>query len=331
MPDALQVRTHGARTIEDCRGDFENISRLIESSWAENKQQSILYEADFLASCFGYPGAKLSLAPTIYQDAEPLAFVAAFPRSVLIAEKRLNLGIITFLTAAKDQKKRGYGIVLWNEVVKRLREAGFDGMVNYCVDGESMNTMILGCCQMLKLPTVRALSIPYWSRMLQPRKSEGTAPTPSLVRAERFLELAAPIAQQTPLTRLWNLEEAEWQCHCRSGSVVTEFQSGSRRGMLVGYIMPVANANRTKCLIVDDVLWGDLEGTERRTLVKAFLAQASEAGAELAVLPVMGYADIEPFHAARFRPSHRTLHAYVTVWRGEPLLEALPSIYLDVF
>ena len=331
MPDATQVRTPGARTIEDCRGDFEKISRLIESSWAENRQQPLFYGADFLASCFAYPGAKFSLAPTIYQDAEPLAFVAAFPRDVLLGGKRLHLGVITFLTAAKDQKKRGYGIVLWNEIVKRLRGAGFDGMVNYCVDGESMNTMILGCCQMLKLPTVRALSIPYWSRMLQPKKREGIEPARIPGRAERFLELAAPIASQTPLSRLWSLEEADWQCHRRLGSVVTEFESGPRRGMLVGYIMPVANANRTKGLIIDDVLWGGLEGPERGTLVKGFLAQASAAGAELAVLPVMGYADLEPFHAARFRPSQHTLHAYVTVWSGEPLREALPSMYLDVF
>jgi len=29
---------------------------------------------------------------------------------------------------------------------KRAQSAGYDGMVNYCVEGEPMNGMILGCC-----------------------------------------------------------------------------------------------------------------------------------------------------------------------------------------
>jgi hypothetical protein len=101
--------------------------------------------------------------------------------------------------------------------------------------------------------------------------------------------------------------------------------------MLVGYIMPVANASRTKCLIVEEVLWGDLEPQERDRLVKAFLDRATLAGVQMAAAPHLGYADLEPFHAARFRPSQRALHTYLTVWNGEPCTEALPSIYLDVF
>jgi hypothetical protein len=101
--------------------------------------------------------------------------------------------------------------------------------------------------------------------------------------------------------------------------------------MLVGYIMPVANATRTKCLLVEDVLWGDLEPRERGSLVTTLLDQAALAGAQVAVAPLLGYADLEPFHAAGFRPSQRVLHAYVTVWNGEPCTEALSSMYLDVF
>lgn len=331
MSDISQTRSHGSRCIEDCRGDLENISRLIERSWAENTQQPLFYGADFLASCFEYPGAGFSLAPVIYEGAAPLAFGAAFPRHVCLVGRQLNLAIITFLTVASEHKKRGYGIVLWNELVKRSRAMGFDGMVNYCAEGESMNSMILGCCRMLKLPTARICTIPYWSRMLQPQKVESVQPTPTVDVVDRFVGLAATIVKQTPLARLWTLEEADWQCRRRFGSIVTELESGPRRGMLVGYIMPVANASRTKCLIVEDVLWGDLEPYERDTLVKRFLDRAVFAGAQVAVLPLLGYVDLEPFHAARFRPSQRVLHTYLTVWNGEPCTEALPSMYLDVF
>lgn len=303
---------------------------MIERSWTENEQQTLLYSADFLASCFGYPGASLSLAPAIYDGSVPLAFVAAFPRRVCVRGRELNLVIITFLTVASELKKRGYGILVWSEMVKRARAAGFDGMVNYCVDGESMNSMILGCCRMLQLPTIHAYAIPYLSRMLPPRK-EQVAPTELSDLVGRFLGLAAPIAKQTPLARLWRQNEAEWQCRRRFGSVVAQLECGPRQGMLVGYIMSVANASRTKCLIVEDVLWGDLEPQERNRLTKSFVDQASLAGARMAVAPNLGYADFEPFRETRFRASQRSLHAYLTVWNGQPCTEALPSMYLDVF
>lgn len=329
MSDISRTEGQRSRRIENFRGSFEELSQLIERSWAENTQQALHYSADFIASCFEYPGASFSLAPAIYDGSTPLAFAAAFPRRVCLKGRELNLVIITFLTVASEFKKRGYGILLWSELVKRARAAGFDGMVNYCAEGESMNDMILGCCRMLKLPTARAYTIPYWSRMLQPRKVQ-SAKADHPADVERFLRLAAPIAKQTPLARLWNPEEAEWQCERRFGSVVAEVESGPRRGMLVGYIMPVANESRTKCLIVEDVLWGDLESQERDILLKALLDRAASAGVQTAVVPHMGYADLEPFHAARFRPSRRAQHVYLTVWKGEPCTESISSIYLDV-
>lgn len=51
---------------------------------------------------------------------------------------------------------------------------------------------------------------------------------------------------------------------------------------------------------------------------------------QIAVVPDSGYADLNPFRAARFRPSQRTLNAYLTVWNGKPCTDALPSMYLDV-
>lgn len=321
----------GPRCIENFRGDFEDVSRLIERSWTENTQQSLFYSADFLASCFEFPGATFSLAPVIYDGSRPVAFAAAFPRRVRLNGCELNLVIITLLTVASEYKRRGYGIILWNELVKRSRAAGFDGMVNYCVQGESMNSMILGCCRMLQLPTARVYTIPYWSRMLRPRKVESAPAEPAASIVERFLELVAPISKQTPLARLWSSKEAEWHCQRRFGSVVAELASGPRRGMLVGYVMPVANASRTKCLIVEDVLWGNLEPPERVCLAKALLDRASLAGAQTAVAPNLKYADFEPFHAARFRPSQRVLHAYLTIWNGEAVTEEVSSMYLDVF
>jgi hypothetical protein len=331
LPETVQVRVRESRGIENCRGDFAQISELIEKSWAENTHPAFYYGPEFLASCFEYPGASFTLAPAIYEGAAPLAFVAAFPRRVLLQGRQLQLAIVTLLTVAREHKKSGIGIVLWNEIVERLRHAGFDGMLNYCLDGESMNGMIEGCCRMLRLPTARAFSVAYWSRVLHSREAPNDSADWEEGTVERFLELTAPIARQTPLARLWSREEAEWQCRRRFGAIAAELESGSRRGMLTGYITHVANESRTRCLMVEDVLWGALEPHERDVLVKKFLDQAVAAGAQIAALPVLGYADPQPFHNARFRLSQRVLHAYITIWNGSPQMESLPSMYLDVF
>lgn len=330
LPETAQVRIRESRCIEDARGDFARISQLIERSWAENKHQGFFYSPEFLSSCFECPGASSSLAPAIYEGPRPAAFVSAFPRRVLLQGRERQLAIVTFLTVAREHKKSGIGIVLWNEIVERLRHAGFDGMVNYCLDGESMNGMLEGCCRMRRLPAARVFSVAYWSRVLHSRDVARDSATEEGA-VERFLELSAPVATQTPLARLWSREEADWQCRRRLGAIAAELDAGARRGMLTGYFMPVANASRTKCLMIEDILWGTLEPRERDALVKKLLDRAVAAGAQIAALPVLGYADLQPFHDARFRPSQRAVHAYLTVWNGPPFLAKLPSMYLDVF
>jgi hypothetical protein len=301
----------------------------MERSWAENANQALLFSPDYLASCFEYPGAAFSLAPTIYEGRQPLAFAAAFPRRIFLDGRTLNIAIITFLTAANEYKKRGYGIVIWTELVKRIRAAGFDGMVNYGTEGESMNNMIPKCCHMLRLPTAHVRTIPYWSRMIQSKKTGSARVAHPENVVDQFLELTSNMGE-VRLARLWTRDEADWHCNRRFGSIIAQLESGPRFGMLVGYIMEIANAERTKCLIVEDVLWGNLELSERETLVRMLIERAAAGGTKMAVLPLLGYADLEPFYLTRFRPSRRVQHAYLTVWNGTSFMDELPSIYLDI-
>src|SRR3990172_7868341 len=132
------LRKDGSRFlfIEDFRGDFAEAASLLQRSWGENDRRPLLYTADFLRSCFDYPGASFSLAPTLYEGPQPLAFVAGFPRRIRFEKRDLNILVISLLTVSPQYKKKGYGVVLWSELVKRAQARGFDGMVNYCVDGE---------------------------------------------------------------------------------------------------------------------------------------------------------------------------------------------------
>ena len=310
--------------IQDFRGDFGAVAAMMEESWGEAVTAPLLYSDAFLRSCFDYPGASFALAPTIYDGDRPVAFVAGFPRRIRYAGFDGTILVITFLTAAAEHRSSGYGIVIWSELVRRARAAGFDGMVNYCVEGEAMNRMIVPACRRLRLEAVKVYSAHYLSRMLSAAATEAAdgAGEPAV---EDFIAATAPLADQASLARTWTDPEARWQL-TRLGAVATAEGDGS----LTGYVMEIANARRTRCLMVEDILWGGLDDGGREALVRRFAADAAAAGARLAVVPQLGYAETAPFAAAGFRPSGRIVHMYLTLWGDAPPVEPVSSCYLDV-
>jgi GNAT superfamily N-acetyltransferase len=321
-------------SIENFRGDFVQLASLMQTSWAENSGQALLYTSEFLSSCFEYPAADFSLAPAIYVASKPVGFAAGFPRNVRFNGRNQKIIVITFLTVSPEYKKKGLGIMLWSELVHRARAAGFDGMVNYCVDGEPMNAMIVGSCDRLKLPVARIYSARYMSIVLRPGNEHYDSSAKNQQAADVFLELAAPLVDHQPFARIWTKPEAAWQCVRRSEPIVEIFSVGGRSGLLTGYILPISDKAQTRCLLIEDILWGTLTADERQTLLQKLLKKASSAGVRLATVPVLGYADIGPFKKARFQSTRRVLHAYLTLWSaGHAHLpsEPLPSMYLDIF
>jgi GNAT superfamily N-acetyltransferase len=317
--------------IENFRGDFEQVASLIQLSWVENEKQPLLYTAEFLASFFEYPGASFSLSPTLYDRSKPVAFVVGFPRRLRFKDQELRIIVISFLSVSNEYKNKGYGIVLWSELVKRAQAEGFDGMMNYCVEGEPMNGMIIASCQRLKIPVERVHAIHYLSCYLWPKDSGNVENKLGDGNVRDFLELAAPILESTPLGRIWSQPEAEWQCSRRLGVIVARHGTAGRQGILTGYVMTIADPKRTKCLLVEDILWGNLGTEERSVLVRQLKSEAVSAGARLAVVPILGYADMKPFLSTGFRPSQRVVQAYLSIWNGQPEARMLDSMYLDVF
>jgi hypothetical protein len=133
------------------------------------------------------------------------------------------------------------------------------------------------------------------------------------------------------LARVWSREEAEWQCRQRADSVVASHSAGGGQRFLTGYIMPIADRAQTKCLLIEDVLWNDLAVEERPVLVKKLVDRAASFGARIAVVPLLGYADMAAFVKARFLRSPRVLHAYFGLWDEALQPELVSSFYVDVF
>jgi GNAT superfamily N-acetyltransferase len=321
-------------SIENFRGDFTQLASVMQASWAENSGQALLYTSEFLCSCFEYPEMDFSMAPAIYVESKPVAFVAGFPRHVKFNGRNQKIIVITFLTVLPEYKKKGLGIMLWSELVNRARATGFDGMVNYCVDGEPMNAMIVGSCKRLKLPVALIYSARYMSTVLRSASPNHGSNEDTLQAAGMLLDFSALVADSQPLARIWTKPEAEWQCIRRSQPITETLSTGGRSGLLTGYIMSISDKEHTKCLLIEDILWGTLTTEDRQILLQEFLKKAAAVGVRLATVPVLGYADMGPFKRARFLRTRRVLHAYMTLWSaGHADLPSapLPSMYLDVF
>jgi hypothetical protein len=315
------------RLVDDCRADWRAIASMMQASWAENTQTSLFYTEEYLASLFSSPGASLAFAPAIYDNDRPVAFVAGFPRRVRLGRDRLNVMTAALLTVAPACKQRGYGIIVWTDLVRRARAAGFDGMVNYCVAGDSMERMIAGASRRLGFSASRVFSVRYSSRLLPPAAMQGAAADvdpPTLVRLARAAGAGCDMAREM------SPAEAAWLRSRRGGMVVT-VRGRNSEGALTGYVVPVSDRHRTQCLVVDDILWGGLTFDERRRLVEQLVVAASAAGARIAIVPDMGYAEMAPFHESRFRPSGKVIQLYLSRWDGTPEPAAVSSCYLDVF
>jgi len=153
---------------------------------------------------------------------------------------------------------------------------------------------------------------------------------PCDVSADQLVQAASLVAARTPLARTWSTPESEWQCS-RVGIVCARRGTDARAGIVTGYVMPLSNPDRTKCLVVEDVLWDGLDAGDREAVVAELVARGAAAGARVAIVPDLGYADLAPFAAAKFRPSGRRIHVYLSLWDEPQPAEAVSGYYLDVF
>lgn len=302
----------------------------MQRSWGENKEQPLRYTAEFFRSAFDYPGSGLDLAPAIYRNHQLVAFFAGFPRTVRIAGQPRKLLCNSFLTVAPEQKRSGYGPILWGELLKRARSLGYDGVLDFCVEGDDMNRQMLPMARAFREPTAHIFTVPYLARLLRGSESTPAVEGSDCETSAVLLAAASRIGKDVPLIRTWSHEEAEWQCRRRHGAVNAALCVNGRRGMLSGYAIETSGTPPMLCVVLDEILWGDLQPDECLDLTRLFLSKASQLGARLITSPVLNYAEMKPLAQLGFRKSRRLLQAYLTLWTA-PVLGELTSMYVDVF
>lgn len=296
--------------------------RLMRESWSNGADTSVDYTQPLLDSFFRSPSELPHLRPALYEGESLAGFVAALPRLAMVHGRERRLALVTFFTVAHAWQGRGIGRLLWAECLRLAQRAGYDGVIHVCADGNRSNHVTVAAARDVGLDCRKAMEIRYLVSSLR-RYSQASvvSDTPSI---PAFLAAAAAEQRQDNLARLWTFREAAWHCNSRDGAICIT----AERAAIAGYRTRLMDRAGTRCLSIDDVLWRNESVTGRRTLLSTFLEQAARE-CDVAVVPVLKYADLSPFTEAGFRQSPKYLHGYLTMWNGASATD-ISSLYIDI-
>jgi ribosomal protein S18 acetylase RimI-like enzyme len=300
-------------------------AELIRLSWSENHETSLNYDEQFFRSCFEYPGTGPIIAPALSHGNKLIAFVLGMPRTVLLNGQHRKLILMTLFTVAPEWKGHRLGVAVWAECLRQAREAGYDGSIHFCVEGNISNHVTQAGAREAGLEARHVLTVQYLMHLL--RSIPSCEEPPQKPSSEDFAA-AADSVLPVPLARRWTPAEAEWQCRGRVDPICVTYRNGECCAALAGYRMRSLDSPRTVYSFIDDIHWDQLTGSERTRLLRLFLRRAAES-AQVAVVPLLGYADMSPFLDAGFRRSTRVLNTYLTMWNGNVERE-MPGLYMDV-
>ena len=306
--------------------DLRAAAALIRESWSENRGGEPDYDERFLRSCLEYP-EKSIIAPAIYEDDKLVAMVCGFPRNVLLRGSERRLLLMTFLTVAPRKKGHGLGTSVWAHCLRKAQEAGFDGAIHYCSEGNISNFVTVNAARREGLSATQIMSVHFLQKLLKPSSTEFShSQIPSV---SDFLDAANSVRQHASLIRVWTPPEAEWQMEHRAGAFCVTERSESAVGALTGYCVTTRDSCGTRCMMIDDVLWYDFSLEKQENMLQRFTLGAA-AKAEIAVVPLLEYVDLSVFKRCGFRLARRRLNAYVTLWNTKAEANELRPFYMDV-
>ena len=310
----LQGRDIGTR--------YEDAAAVIRRAFQTNKEPFLNYNANFLASCYTYPGAQPELSPAFFHDDRLVSILVSLPRHVIFERKRLALALLTLNAVEPEYRSYGLGIEMVAEAVRRARASGYDGAIYCCVDGHRANRTSSAGVKAANEACNHVYTVEYLIKILRVPSSDESEPA----GANDFLSSAERLSDRMSFCRVWTADEAAWECSGRYGALSEKLEKHGNRGVLTGYILEADSG--TGCLFLEDLLWDDLDSDARKMLLQRFLNRAARS-ALIAVVPLWGYTQYDIFHEMGFRRSNRRLHVYLSLWNGLQITSRPEAMYID--
>ena len=112
-------------------------------------------------------------------------------------------------------------------------------------------------------------------------------------------------------------------CFTALAAYLAHSSHGSRHGILTGYIMPILDRDSTKCLLVEDILWGSCSPKSGFNYSGDFLPRLRHRARKWPPFPIWVTPILQPFKKSRFLPTRRVLHCYLTFSSSDLPLENL--------
>jgi GNAT superfamily N-acetyltransferase len=302
---------------------FEEASNLIRDAFATNKESALDYTTEFISSCYRYPGADPALSPAFFDNGSMVSVLASFPRRVRFDNREALLALLTFNSVSPEYRRFGLGIEMVSEAVERAKQAGYNGAIFYCVDGNIANKTTVVGFRAAGATCRKVFTLDYLMGLPRPSPPPASICEPD---TNTFVRLANQMSMRLPFARIWSEEEARWECSEKSGAVTQALEFGSAKGIISGYVLN--DSHGTPCAQIENVLWDELDADQRVTLLKLFLSNLGIA--KIAVMPLWNYIDDEIFRKVGFRRSPRRLNVYVCFWDGKTVLDSLDAMYIDV-
>jgi|GEM_PF-4561168 len=269
------------------------------------------------------------------------SYVAFMPFDVEYFGKSYRAVFCSFMTVATEHHGKGLNGPQQVALLQRSIERDYDLYIVICEDGAVSNISLerIFTKRDRKLQLVKNLGyIGARNDLLHPiLPTNPSANTRPLVRSDLngVTLLTAEIGSGCDLRKIISPLDVEFLFIDRPHTRSFVYESaGKIRAFANLLLLEVLDKETSLNLYFENVHFGDLTVSEQIEFIGDSLTHLLETGFRMAILPDIGYTNIEPFRKLRFRALPRRLNLYMSELKAGIVLDGIRDvdrIYMDIY
>ncbi|MBK7091694.1 MAG: hypothetical protein IPH59_08230 [bacterium] len=269
------------------------------------------------------------------------SYVAFMPFDVEYFGKSYRAVFCSFMTVATEYHGKGLNGPQQVALLQKSMERDYDLYIVICEDGAVSNISLerIFAKRDRKLQLVKNLGYIGARRdLLQPVLStQPSAHTRQMVRNDlaSVSVLAAEIGRGCDLRRIISPLDVEFLFIDRPHTSSFVYESaGKTRAFANLLLLEVLDKEASLNLYFENVHFGDLNESEQIEFMGDCLTHLLGTGFRMAILPDIGYTNIEPFRKLRFRALPRRLNLYMSELKPGIVpngIRDVNRIYMDIY